>query len=291
MNFTPISRFVYRNTLKVKRNSPQILFYAGIVGTVATSVLASRATLRAQPVVKRLKENRAELDSFHLEKKVDQEVYNKEVIQQYTTVTIELTKLYGPTLLVGVGSLVALTKSHQQLNSRNAALTVAYTGLFKTFESYRDRVRNELGVDRDREFLHGTIQQQIEYKDKNGKSKTKEITTINPLSKASLTYMFDHHVPTWDKSPGYNQNYLDGVQDWANIQLKKRGHLFLNDVFDLLQIPRTQDGQLLGWVFRDLGNNDMYIDLGHRNDGEFLAGYKRDVMLEFNIHGPILGEI
>lgn len=288
MSFAPITRFASRNALRIKKNSPQILFYAGIVGTVATTVLASRATLKAVPVVERLKAQRADLDSFHLEDKVEPDVYNKEVVHQYTVAAVDLTKLYAPAIIVGVGSLVALTKSHQQLTSRNTALTMAYTGLFKTFEAYRARVREELGLESDQKFLHGTVQQEIEVTGKDGKTKTKSITTLDPSSKAALTYLFDDKVSSWCPDPTYNQNFLDNQQDWANVLLQRKGFMFLNEIYDLLQIPQTREGQILGWVFKDLGNNDMFIDFGHRKDGEFFAGFKKDVMLEFNIHGPIL---
>lgn len=289
MNLAPITRFTSRNALRIKKNSPQILFYAGIVGTVATTVLASRATLKAVPIVERLKEERHELDSLTSDRQVEEHIYADEVRRQYTVAAIGLTKLYGPVVLVGVGSLAALTKSHQQLNSRNTALTVAYTGLFRTFESYRERVRGELGEDRDRQFLHGTVTEEIEYTDKNGKTKTKSITTLDPSSKAAITASFDvHSSPHWVPDPGYNQNFLDGIEDWSTILLQRQGHLFLNEVFDLLGMQHTREGQILGWVYKDLGNNDMFVQLGHKLDGEFVAGYKKDVILEFNIHGPIL---
>jgi hypothetical protein len=291
MNIAPITRFASRNALKVKKNSPQILFYAGIVGTVATTVLASRATLKAVPVVDRLKAERAELDTFHVDNKVDQETYQQEVVRQYTVTGVELTKLYAPVIVIGVGSLVCLTKSHQQLTSRNTALTMAYTGLFKTFEAYRGRVREQLGDDIDREFLHGTVQQEIVVgQNKDGSEKVRTITTLDPSSVTALTYMFDANCRSWMKDPGYNQNTLDGQQRWANIQLQKKGHLFLNEVYDLLHIDHTREGNILGWVYpsREGLEHDPFVDFGHHNDGEFLAGFKRDVMLEFNIHGPIL---
>lgn len=288
MNLSPISRFATRNALRIKKNSPQILFYAGIVGTITTTILASRATLKAQPLVEEFKSNRGELDSFHLDGEVKQDDYTREVIRQYTVLSVDLSKLYGPAIVVGIGSLVALTKSHQQLTNRNTALTMAYTGLFKTFEAYRARVREDLGDDRDRTFLHGSVQKEIEYEDKSGKKKTKSITTLDSSSAAALTYYFDANTDTWCKDPGYNQNFLDNTQEWANILLQKKGHMFLNEVYDMLHIPHTREGQILGWVYQDLGNNDMFIDFGHRKDGEFFAGFSRDVMLEFNIHGPIL---
>lgn len=287
MNIAPITRFASRSAFKIKKNSPQILFYSGIVGTVATTILASRATLKAVPVVERLNAERDELDSFHLEDKIDPDLYTKEVYRQYTQAGVDLTKLYGPVVIVGIGSLFALTKSHQQLTSRNTALTMAYTGLFKTFESYRNRVREQLGEDRDLQFLHGTVQQEIEYADKSGRNRTKSITALDPSSAAAFTYYYDANCPSWHKDPGYNVNYLQGQQDWANILLQKQGHLFLNEVYDLLKIPHTKEGAILGWVFEDLGNNDTFITFGFHKDGEFLAGFKRDVMLEFNIHGPI----
>jgi hypothetical protein len=288
----PVTRFSSRNALRIKKNSPQILFYAGIVGSVATTVLASRATLRAVPVVEKLKANRGELDSFHIDGKVEQEVYSDEVVRQYTEAGVELTKLYGPVVLVGVGSLIALTKSHQQLTTRNTALTMAYTGLFKTFDAYRERVREQLGDERDQQFLHGTVQQAIEYEDKGGRTRTKEITALDPSSKTPYTFYFDKNCGSWMPDPGYNQNTLDGQQQWANVKLQRQGHLFLNEVYDLLQIPHTKEGAILGWVHEDLSDrgiaNDMFVKFNHDKDGEFTAGYKKDVMLEFNIHGPIL---
>lgn len=288
MNIKPITRFASRSALKIKKNSPQILFYTGIVGTVATTVLASRATLRAVPVIEQLRAERAELDKFQLEGRVSQDDYTHAAVQQYTLVGVQLTRLYGPVVLIGVGSLVALTKSHQQLTSRNTALTMAYTGLFKTFESYRNRVREQLGTEIDQQFLHGTVQQEIEYEDKSGRTRTKEITALDPASKSALTHYYDANTKSWCKDPGYNQSFLDNQQEWATIKLQSQGHLFLNEVFDLLQIEHTREGAVLGWVFKDLGNNDMFVNFGHNKDGEFSAGYKRDVMLEFNIHGPIL---
>lgn len=288
MNISSLTRFASRNALKIKKNSPQILFYTGIVGTVATTVLASRATLKAAPLVEKLKQERAELESFHKVSPIPQDMYAQEVARQYTSTAVDLTKLYGPVVIVGVGSLICLTKSHQQLTSRNTALTMAYTGLFKTFEAYRGRVREQLGVESDQQFLHGTVQQEIEVEGANGKTKSKTVVALDPSSKAALTHYFDASTNSWMKDPGYNQNMLDGQQDWCNILLQKQGHLFLNEVYDVLHIPHTKEGNILGWVFQDLGDNDMFVDFGHNKDGEFTAGFKRDVMLEFNIHGPIL---
>jgi hypothetical protein len=288
MNLSPISRFTSRHALKIKKNSPQILFYGGIAGTIATTILASRATLKAVPTVEKLKQDRANLEEFAATNDVSKEDFTKIVAAQYTTAGVQLTKVYAPVVIVGGVSIMALTKSHQQLTSRNNALTVAFTGLYETFNRYRGRVRDQLGDDIDQQFLHGVVEKEVEITDKNGNVKTKTITTLDPDSKAALTHYFDQNTPSWSSHSGYNQAMLDGQQDWANILLQRQGFLFLNEVYELLQIPKTREGNILGWVFKDLGNNDTFVNFGHDKDGEFVGGFKRDVLLEFNIHGSIL---
>lgn len=288
MKFSSLTRVANRTALKLKKHSPQILFYGGLVGVVTTTVLASRATLKAVPVVEDYRTGRMTIEKAGKSNVLSSDEFTRSVVEQYTITTMSLTKLYAPTIVIGAASIAALTKSHRQLTSRNTALTVAYTGLFKTFESYRNRVREQLGSDIDKQFLHGTVQQELEYEDKQGKTRTKEITALDPSSKSALTHYFDVNTGSWCKDPSYNQSMLDNQQKWANVLLQRQGHLFLNEVYDLLHIPHTREGNILGWVYEDLGNNDMFVTFGHQDDGEFVAGFKRDVMLEFNIHGPIL---
>jgi hypothetical protein len=295
MNIGPITRFSGRTALKLKKHSPQILFYGGIVGTVATTVLASRATLKSVPVVTQLKEDRAALDELTsgINTSVSRDEYSKEVARQYTIAGVELTKHYGPAIVVGVGSIYMLTKSHNQLVARNQALTVAFTGLYETFNRYRGRVRQELGSEMDRQFLHGTVEEQLQVEGKDGKIKTKTVVALDPSSQALLTQMFDSKGSTrWHSAPGYNQSFLDGQQEWCNIVLRKQGFLFLNEACEFLGLPKTQEGNILGWIYKDLSDqgiaNDMYVNFGFDQDSDFVGGFKKDVMLEFNIHGPIL---
>lgn len=289
MNFNRITRAGQRSVLKLKKHSPQILFYGGLVGTVATTVLASRATLKAAPVLREFKEAREDLDAQASVTTVENEEYTQIVVHQYTWVGAQMVRLYAPAVLVGGLSIAALTKSHRQLTSRNTALTVAYTGLFKTFEAYRQRVRDQVGPEADRQFYLGTTTQVEQIEGKNGKMVEKETTILDRLSSAALTRVFDKNSSAhWCADPGYNPFFLDNQQRQANFILARQGHLFLNEVYDLLGMTHTQEGQVLGWVFEDLGDNDTYVRFGFEDDGEFIAGYTKDALLHFNIHGPIL---
>jgi hypothetical protein len=71
--------------------------------------------------------------------------------------------------------------------------------------------------------------------------------------------------------------------------LQARGHVFLNEVYDALGIPRSQAGAVVGWV---RGQGDGYIDFGlfnSENDRarDFVNGYERSILLDFNVNGVI----
>lgn len=87
--------------------------------------------------------------------------------------------------------------------------------------------------------------------------------------------------------------FLRRQQDYANEMLKARGHLFLNEVYDLLDIPRSKAGQVVGWVYDKNGNTkgDNYVDFGlYRNDlgtRRFVNGLEYNILLDFNVDGVI----
>ena len=86
-----------------------------------------------------------------------------------------------------------------------------------------------------------------------------------------------------------NLFFLKAQQTNANVQLTVRGHVFLNEVYDMLGLPRTAAGAIVGWV---RGNGDDVIDFGiwDNNDinSDFVNGYNRSkILLDFNVDGVI----
>ena len=90
--------------------------------------------------------------------------------------------------------------------------------------------------------------------------------------------------------------YLNAQQNYANDVLKTKGFIFLNDVYDLLGIPRTKAGQIVGWIYdpenpEHMGDN--YVDFGifdsnREKNRDFVNGYEKVIILDFNVDGPIL---
>lgn len=70
--------------------------------------------------------------------------------------------------------------------------------------------------------------------------------------------VFDETNPNWNR-PEYNLFFLRASQNYLNDLLANRGHLFLNDVLDVLSIRRTAQGAIGGWLS---GVNGGFVDLG-----------------------------
>ena len=109
--------------------------------------------------------------------------------------------------------------------------------------------------------------------------------------------IFDDTCIGWTKDPEYNMFFLKGQQNYCNEKLKMNGHLFLNEVYTILGMPRTKAGAVVGWVydeknpigdnFVDFGIYGIYDDVNH----DFVNGYKNTVLLDFNVDGNILDYI
>ena len=85
--------------------------------------------------------------------------------------------------------------------------------------------------------------------------------------------------------------FLLDAQQYFDSLLQVRGHLFLNEVYDRLGIPRTTIGQLVGWVYSD---ENSHVDFGLNLNNEnkmFMRGEIATAFLTFNVDGIIINKI
>lgn len=105
---------------------------------------------------------------------------------------------------------------------------------------------------------------------------------------------FNEKCLAWTKDPEQNKYFLLQQLHYANEKLKARGYLFLNDVYEMLGIPRTKAGQVVGWIYDPNSPiGDSYVDFGifdTRNE-DFVNGYENSILLDFNVDGMILDRI
>lgn len=286
-----IGQKIAHHALLAQKASPQVLFVAGIVGVVGSAVLASRATLKADEVVKEAKVKRELFDVMvNDDEKYEgyrEDDLNHDVKVLYWQTGYKIAKLYAPAVIVGGLSIAALTSSHNILTSRNAALTAAYTALDRGFRSYRAAVVEKYGEEQDRDFRYGVEEVEIVNPETNRKKKVKR---INPEPSVYARF-FDETCRNWDRNPDYNRAFLMGQQNWANDRLSAYGHVFLNEVYDLLGMERSQAGQVVGWIRSDDGSTDNYISFdiwnGSEQANDFVNLKEGSILLDFNVDGVI----
>ena len=280
---TAVTRAFGRTALKVQKNSPHILFAVGIAGLVGTVVLASRATLKLGEV---LDEAEHEINGVKTELKHRKGQYQKDLAYVYTKNALEVTKLYAPAIVLGTVSIAALTGSHIQLTKRNTALTAAYAAVSKAYDNYRDRVRKEVGEDREMELYHSVNVQKVMID-----SKSEDIVSVDPNTWSPYARIFDEGSIQYTKNAEINKLFILAQQNYLNDLLHARGHVFLNEAYDALGLERSQAGAVVGWVLDAKGDN--YIDFGlyKPHSARFTNGLERNIILDFNVDGVIFDKI
>lgn len=102
------------------------------------------------------------------------------------------------------------------------------------------------------------------------------------LKEIGNTYSFNSKNPNWVPNIDHDLFFLQAQQNMFNDILRARGHVYLNEIFDSLHLPRTVQGQILGWALSF--NEDSYVDFDiHTGPGE------NEITLKFNLDGPIIG--
>lgn len=125
--------------------------------------------------------------------------------------------------------------------------------------------------------------------------KIEEANKIESRSCSQYARFFDETCPGWSKDTEFNLMYLLQQQYYANAKLKAKGYLFLNDVLDMLGLPRSKAGQIVGWIYDEKNPiGDNYIDFGiYKTDknAKFVNGFENSILLDFNVDGVIIDKI
>ena len=299
-----LTRTFNRTGLKIKKHSPEILLAAGTVGVVVSGVMACKATLKVNEI---LDESKQQIDTIHsvaadpnMAEKYTAEDSKKDLAIVYTQTAVKMIKLYGPSVGLGVVSLGCMIGSNRILSKRNVALAAAYTAVDKSFKEYRSRVVERFGKQLDKELRYNIKAKEVEEvsKDENGhevvKKEVVDVIDDDPNTYSPYSIVFDDGNEGWDPDPERTKFFLIQQQNWANERLKAKGHLFLNEVYDMLGAKRTKAGAQVGWVYDEKNVvGDNYVDFGifdtrRSKARDFVNGYEKVIVLDFNVDGYIL---
>jgi Family of unknown function (DUF6353) len=245
-----VTRFIGKQKLGIKRNGPTIAFVGGLVGSAVGTVLACRAAVKIVDIA-------------------DNASYTQKEARS------KVLREAAPPVAVLAASYTALIVSHRSMARRNAVLVEAYVGLLGVLEAYRARVRELVG-------------EEEEYKLWNS-------LETNELSKLPVQFdlngwhhpynrFFDESSHKFDSDGVLNYHFLMNAQNVLTDKLQAQGYLFLNDVYDMLGLPRTRIGQITGWSVKT-GDEEVLFGLNEAFENAFHYDWGNAILLNFNVDG------
>lgn len=198
-------------SLYLKRNSPTILSIVGSIGVVATTISAVKATPKALSL---------------LDDKPD-DLSTAEIIK--TT-----WKCYIPTAVIGLSTIACIFGANTLNKNRQAALTSAYMLLDNTYKEYKSKVGALLGDDANVHIQKSIVEDKYEE------------TDISVDGEKQLFYEYNYgEFFERTKMEVLNAEYN------FNKMFASRGYATLNDFYELLGLPLTQEGDIIGWTVQE----------------------------------------
>ena len=300
-----MSRSLHKVSFKIKKHSPEILVTVGVVGTVASVVMACKATLKVNDIIDEAQETIEKIHEGVEQKKhtadgveYTQEDANRDLAIVYAQTSWKFVKLYGPSVALGIASIGCMVGSTLILRKRNIALAATVTALDTSFKEYRGRLIERFGEDLDRELRFNIKAKEIEEtvvdEDGNETVVKKVVHEIDPNAHSMYSVFFDDGNLGWSKNAELNKVFLIQQQEAANFRLRTEGFLPLNEVYKMTGAPLTYYGQIAGWVYSDDPNTgDNFVSFGlFDNENEkardFINLREKTILLDFNCIGNIL---
>ena len=106
-----------------------------------------------------------------------------------------------------------------------------------------------------------------------------------PLSQYRI--IFDERSYGWSNLQKINLIFLKQQERFFNELLRKRGYLFLRDVYEGLGLPITKESCIVGWVYDEknnkIGDNFVAFDIRETNSSNYIV--------DFNVDGEIIDRL
>jgi hypothetical protein len=296
----------------VKRNSPELLIFSGIIlaaGSVVLAVFETKKletiTVPAKKKVLKLKEELSDSNAIN-NKEVDPEEDKNELRKVYAKETYEICKLYFPSFLSFSLAIICILGSHKILKGRNVALAAAYATLDSGYKAYRLRVAERFGKEVENEIYRDVRKDKVIVVDKDG-NEVEKVLPVEHLNEngSGWAVIFDESNPNWESNSILNLEWLEMQEKLANQKLRANGYLFLSDVYkqlgienELLPSNKIQGSHVVGWIYDPKDTSrDSYVSFGlrDRSTGEYTKRAlemkrhgERNIFIDFNVDGDIL---
>lgn len=257
-------KFNFKNALKTverfaKQYSPEILTGIGIAGFITTAVLTGKATLKAKELIddkklektKEIAEKLPENTSETAWKQAEEEakLSKKEVVKV-------AWKPFLPVVITGIASAGCCIGGISISARRTAALATAYKLSQEALETYKDKVKEEIGEEKAKEL---------------SEKSNNDILAKYPVSKSKIYETGNGTDLCYDTYSGRYfhccQNAIERAMLDINKQMLDSDFAMMNDYYEYLGLDPIGAGYETGWNIND-GLVDVDITGGVSDEGK-----------------------
>lgn len=308
--FNTLSRTAHKVVFKAKKHAPALMIVGGVVTLIGSAVGACVATRKLDPV---LEETKKDIERIHEAREAvknapegdelvtySEKQAKKDLTKAYFHCAGQVAKLYAVPVAFGALGTTSILSGANLFHKRNVALAAAYTSANELLDRYSKGVIERFGEDMDKELRYGVkaknVIETVVKEDGIEETRAEVVEEFNVLE-SDTDKFFDEFNPNFDKhSASENLKFLALQQSIANEKLRRKGYLFLNDVYTMIGLQPTTAGQAIGWIYDEknpVGDNIVDFGLGNPNDESvrrFVNGHEKAVLLHFNHDGNILNK-
>lgn len=233
-----ISTLICKAGRKLHKHSPEILTSFGIAGMLATVVLAVKATPKALSVIEDKKK----------EEDID-ELSVKETVRATWT-------FYVPAAVTCGVSLACLICANSEHMKRNAALIAAYTLSESSRETYKKKVIETIGENKEKEIRQSIAEDEI----KKAAAKSPDVVMIG----SDDVWCYDEWSGRAFKS---DMERIKKAINELNKNMIRDTFITLNEFYSEIGLDPNENGEYFGW---DIGKGLIEMDFDSRltNDGK-----------------------
>lgn len=296
-----ITTAFYTGVARISKHAPTILSVTASAGVIATGYLAWKAGTRFEDVEGRDWDRRKECLK-NADNIPDEDVPKIERKNRILFI-LDTVRTIAPAAIVGAATITMIYFSNSISKKRLAAMGAAYATLQTAFDGYKRTMVEALGKESVEKILKpklpnvGKSAEEILLSDNKSDAANVADAVVNSLKALSpyARIIAEESSTCWDPNEDYTSQNLAAVQLWANRRLERKGHLFLNEVFDQLGLSRTREGAVVGWLKN--GEGDGYVSFGdfdasiYRVPSDDYTRVDSNFIVDFNVDGVIWDRI
>ena len=244
-----------------KKHAPELMIAASIGGFGLTIYETVQATNKTNEILEVRDKKNAIIDRAERENDEYTEIMAASDRKALTRSTrTDLVKTWAPVAVTFGFSVISVCGAYKIVNGRYVATSALAKSLESRFERLYSNVERKYGKDEawhlandiQAETLEAARKEREENRDIAQDNKHKKFGKKAPKTAYNDIYsqIFDQYSDRWRRHWTADQvwDYLMLVRDEMEDKLKIQKHLFLNEIYDRLGLPRTAEGQVVGWI-------------------------------------------